>query len=108
MNMIRNHKHKFHAIRTKVDGKNFDSKIESRYYQLLKHRQACGEVLFFLRQVPFQLPGNVKYVSDFEVFLSDGTIEFIDVKGRDTPMSIAKRKMVEDLYPVNIKIVTKV
>ena len=101
-------RHKFKAIRTEKDGKNFDSKIEARYYSQLKMRQSAGEVIFFLCQVPFLLPGGVRYVSDFQVFLSDGTVEFIDVKGRDTPMSIAKRKMVEDLYPVQIKIVTKV
>lgn len=66
-----------------------------------------GEVLFFLCQVPFSLPG-MKYIADFQVFLADGTVEFIDVKGRDTPMSKAKRKAVEELYPVTIKIVTKV
>lgn len=99
--------HKYHAVSTKRDGKNFDSKMESRYYELLKLRQKAGEVLFFLRQVPFDIPGG-KYVSDFLVFLSDGTAEFIDVKGMDTPMSKLKRKAVEELYPVEIKIVTKV
>lgn len=100
-------KHKFHAVRTKKDGINFDSKLESRYYQQLKLRQAAGEVLFFLCQVPFIIPGS-KYISDFLVFLSDGTVEFIDVKGRDTPLSQVKRKAVEELYPVTIKIVNKV
>lgn len=100
-------RHKYHAVSTKRDGKNFDSKMESRYYELLKLRQKAGEVLFFLRQVPFDIPGG-KYVSDFLVFLSDGTAEFIDVKGIDTPMSKLKRKAVEELYPVEIKIVTKV
>ena len=100
-------KHKFHAVRTKKDGRSFDSKIESRYYQLLKIRQQAGEVLFFLLQVPFQLPG-MKYVADFMVFLADGTVEVVDVKGKDTPMSKAKRKAVEELYPIEIKIVTKV
>lgn len=100
-------KHKFHAVRTVKDGRNFDSKLESRYYQVLKLRQAAGEVLFFLCQVPFQLPG-MKYVADFMVFLSDGTVDIVDVKGRDTPMSKAKRKAVEELYPVEIKIITKV
>lgn len=75
------------------------------YYEWLKKRD---DVLFFLRQVPFDLPGGVKYVCDFQVFLTDGTIEFIDTKGFDTSIAIAKRKMVEDLYPITIKIVSKV
>jgi len=101
-------RHKFGAIRCERDEKKFPSRLERRYYDQLKCRQQSGEVVFFLRQVPFDLPGNVRYVCDFQVFLVDGTVEFIDTKGRDTALSIAKRKIVEDLYPVEIKIVTKV
>lgn len=100
-------KHKFHAKPTEVDEKRFDSKLEARYYHTLKLRQQVGEVLFFLRQVSFDLPGGVRYVCDFQVFLADGTVEFIDTKGRDTQMSINKRKQVEELFPVEIKIVTR-
>lgn len=100
-------RHKYHAVSTKRDGKNFDSKMESRYYEVLKLRQQAGEVIFFLRQVPLEIPGG-KYVADFLVFLSDGTAEFVDVKGMDTPMSKLKRKAVEEIYPLTIKVVTKV
>lgn len=101
-------KHKFGAISCERDQKKFPSRLERRYYDQLKIRQASGEVVFFLRQIPFDLPGNVRYVCDFQVFLNDGTVQFVDTKGRDTTLSIAKRKMVEDLYPVTIEIVTKV
>ena len=100
-------RHKFGAIRCESDGKKFPSQLEMKYYHQLKRRQLAGEVIFFLRQVPFDLPGGVRYVTDFQVFLADGNIEFVDTKGRDTPLSIAKRKMVEEIYPINIKIVTK-
>jgi hypothetical protein len=100
-------RHKFGAIRTEVDNIKFASKLEASYYHQLKLRQAAGEVLFFLMQVPFRLPGGVKYVVDFCVFLSSGDVEFIDTKGMDTPTSILKRKQVEALYPVEIKIVKK-
>lgn len=100
-------KHKFRAQPTEVDDKRFDSKLEARYYHTLKLRQKVGEVLFFHRQVSFDLPGGVRYVCDFQVFLSDGTVEYIDTKGRDTQASINKRKQVEELYPVEIKIVTR-
>jgi len=99
-------RHKYHAVSTKKDGKSFDSKMEGRYYDLLKLRQKAGEVIFFLRQIPFEIPGG-KYLADFQVFLADGTVEFIDVKGIDTPMSKLKRKAVEEIYPVTIKLVTK-
>lgn len=101
-------RHKFGAVRCESDGKKFPSKLERNYYNQLVIRQKSGDVLFFLRQIGFDLPGNVRYFADFQVFLPDGTVEFIDTKGKDTPISIAKRKMVEDLYPVTIKIVNKV
>lgn len=99
-------KHKFNAKPTTTqDGTKFPSKKEASYYQYLKHQRALGYVLFFLRQTPFHLPGNVKYLADFTVFNTDGTVEFIDVKGKDTPLSLTKRKMVEDLYGIKIKVV---
>jgi hypothetical protein len=101
-------KHKFNAIRTEIDSKKFPSKLEANYYGQLKIRQSIGDIVFFLRQVGFELPGNVKYLVDFMVFYANGEIEFIDTKGKDTPLSIAKRKMVEDVYPIKIKIVKKV
>ncbi|PWU05604.1 MAG: hypothetical protein C5B43_03040 [Verrucomicrobia bacterium] len=101
-------RHKFGAMSCERDQKKFPSRLERRYYDQLKLRQESGEVIFFLRQTPFDLPGNIKYVCDFQIFLSDGTVEFVDTKGRDTQMSIAKRKIVEEIYPIKIKIVTKV
>lgn len=103
----RNHTHKFGAIRTEVDDHKFSSKLEAKYYQRLKLLQQTGEVLFFLLQVPFHLPGGTKYVTDFQVFYSDGRVEFIDTKGVMTPMSSLKIKQVESIYPVEIKIVSK-
>lgn len=99
------HKHKFNAVRTDVDGIKFDSKKESYYYGQLKLRQRAGEVVFFLRQVPFHLPGGVTYRVDFQEFRSDGTVHFIDVKGMKTKDFIMKKKIVEDLYPVEIEVV---
>jgi len=100
-------RHKFNATRCELDGKKFSSKLERKLYTEILNLQKCGEVLFCLRQVPFELPGGVKHFVDFQVFFADGTVEFIDAKGLDTPMGKAKRKMVEDLYPVKIKLVKK-
>lgn len=101
--MIRIRRHKFNAVKTELDGINFDSKKEAKYYIELKLRIKSGEVIFFLRQVPFDLPGKVKYRIDFQEFHSDGTVHFIDVKGKKTDMYIAKKKMVEALYPIKIE-----
>lgn len=90
-------RHKYNAKPQTVDGKRFPSKMEAKYYEKLKTDKEC---LFFLRQVPIDLPGGVKYVIDFQEFRTDGSVVFVDVKGKDTPLSLAKRKIVEDLYPL--------
>lgn len=96
-------RHKFNAVRTEVDGIKFSSKKEATYYQTLCLRKKAGEVLFFLRQVPFHLPGGVRYVVDFQEFHSDGTVHFIDVKGMKTSEYLTKKKIVEAIYPILIE-----
>jgi len=98
-------KHKFNAKACEADNIKFSSKAERRYYYTLKNLQESGEVVFFLRQVPLHLPGNTKYVVDFQVFYADSSVAFVDVKGMSTPMFILKKKQVEDLYPIQIEIV---
>ena len=98
-------KHKFNAIITERDGYKFSSKKEAKRYDELKLLQRAGDVLFFLRQTPFHLPGNVKYVSDFMIFWKDGNVTVEDVKGMDTTLSKSKRKIVESIYPIKIEII---
>jgi len=102
-------KHKFGALKTERDGMSFPSKLEARYYDRLQAdmKSSQPKVAMFLRQVPFHMPGQTKYLADFMVFYLDGSCEVIDCKGIDTPTSILKRKIVESLYPITIKIVTK-
>jgi hypothetical protein len=96
-------RHKFKAVPTVRDGFRFDSKKEARRFDDLKLLQKAGEIVFFLRQVPFHLPGNVTYRIDFLVFWSDGNVTFEDVKGVRTPQYITKKKIVETLYPITIE-----
>ena len=98
-------RHKFHAKHVENDGIKFSSKLEARWYNIIKDMQESGEVLFFLRQVPFHLPGDVTYRADFMLFFSDGHVEIWEVKGFETPEWIIKKKLVESIYPVIIKIV---
>lgn len=100
---MRFHRHKFNAVRTEVDGISFSSKKEAAYYSMLLLRQKAGEVLFFLKQVPLHLPGNVRYVVDFQEFHADGTVHFVDVKGLKTEQYKMKKKMVEAIYPISIE-----
>lgn len=96
-------KSKFKAKRTEYNGVVYDSKKEAKYAEQLDLRKKSGEIIMVLRQVPFDLPGGVKYRVDFQEFRSDGTVHFIDVKGVRTKTYILKKKMVEELYPIIIE-----
>jgi hypothetical protein len=95
-------RHKFKAKPCVADGIKFSSKKEHKRYQQLKILQNSGEILFFLRQVPFHLQAGVKYVCDFVVFWTSGEVTIEDVKGMKTDMYILKKKMVEATYPITI------
>ena len=97
-------RHKYHAKPTTRNGIHFDSKKEARYYDELLLRQRAGEVLFFLRQVPFDLPGNTKYRADFMEFWTNGEVHIVDVKGYQTKEFIKNKKMVESIYPIEIEV----
>lgn len=100
-------KHKFKAKPVIDDKHYFHSKLEWEFYHKLNLLKKAGKVIFFLRQVPFHLPGGVKYVVDFVVFYDDGDIVFYDVKGMETSDFIMKKKMVEEIYPVEISIIKR-
>jgi hypothetical protein len=95
--------HKYNAKKTERGEFKFDSQKEAKRYDKLILMKKNNEVLFFLRQVPFHLPGNVTYRIDFVIFWSDGHVSFEDVKGMKTPQYIMKKKMVESLYPIKIE-----
>jgi len=121
---------KYHNLPTEADGIKFQSKLEAKYYVELDLRRKAGEVLYFLRQVPFHLPGGVIYRVDFQIVsyhtgyagtvqlkqegmrdlrhLEPLVVEYVDCKGMDTQDSKNKIKIVQSLYGVDIQIVRKV
>lgn len=92
---------KYRNVICEADGIKFRSKKERARYLELCALQSVGEC-WFLRQVPFYLPGNTKYVLDFLVFWKDGRQTYEDSKGTRTTMFIMKKKQVEALYPIRI------
>ena len=93
---------KYNAVLTECEGIKFQSKKEAHYFLDLKARMYIGEVKYFLRQVPFDLVGGVKYRVDFMEVWSDGSVHYIDVKGFRTQTYKIKRRMVEASYPIKI------
>lgn len=101
-------RHKFNAKPVIDDGHRFDSKLEHKFYNDLLLRKMAGDVVFFLRQPVFHLPGGVKYKADYQIFNADGSCSFVDVKGMETAEFKVKKKLVEAIYPVIIEVVTHV
>lgn len=96
---IRKARHKFGAVRVERDGIKFDSKAEGDYYDLLKLLQAAGELVGFMRQPTYHLPGGTRYVADFLCFWTDGRVDTRDVKGVETEAFTVKWREVQAAYP---------
>lgn len=99
-------KHKYGAQRTVRHGIKWDSKLEANCASVLEGMKARGDVLFYLRQVPFDLPGNLRHRIDFAVFTADH-VYFVESKGRDLSEGKSRRRQCENLYSVDIHVVTK-
>lgn len=96
-------RHKFGAIADERDGIKFPSKAEALYYDHLETCKRGGALLFYLRQVPFHIPGG-KLVVDYVEFWKDGLVRIVDVKGMVLPIFALKRRAVERCYPVKVEV----
>lgn len=120
---------KIYHKKTEVDGIVFDSQTEAEYYEYLKEEFRMKRVRKFEMQQEFILqekflivngerieeshknfkklqkanPGcttqAIKYIADFVVHYSDGTVKVIDVKGQKTVDFKIKEKMFNYRYP---------
>ena len=107
---------KYNNKKVTVDGIQFDSKIEARYYEYLKELEKQGVVSEFLLQKKYLLLEGfdkngkrirpINYIADFEVHYTDGRIEVVDIKGFETPDFRIKKKLFEYRYPFELKLIT--
>lgn len=99
---------KYKAKKEKVDGIWFDSKAEARRYGTLAMLERAGKIADLRLQPPFQCEVNGKlictYKADFS-YVENGQTVIEDVKGVRTQMFSLKRKLVEALHGVEIKII---
>jgi hypothetical protein len=104
--MDRPKRNKYGNRRVEVDGIRFDSQKEARYYEELMLRYRAGDLKLVLLQVPFILPGPVKYYADFLTIDNDGRFEVIDVKSEATRKNrvyINKKKQMKAVGGIEIK-----
>lgn len=94
-------RNKYGNRRTELDGEVYESKHEAQIANTLMLQGMGGEIKGVARQVPFFLPGGVKYIADFVVFLPDGSYQVMDAKSEATKQNavyrLKKRQMRECL-----------
>lgn len=100
-------RNKYGAVRTTVDGITFASKAEANRYQELKLLLKAQKIAELELQPKYKIAINgIKVCSvilDFKYYdkrLDRFIIE--DVKGKDTPISRLKRKLVEAAYGIKV------
>ncbi|MBR3741445.1 MAG: DUF1064 domain-containing protein [Clostridia bacterium] len=97
---------KYGNKRVEIDGKIFDSQHEATVYQELMMRVRAGELRTVLRQVPFDLPGNIRYFADFVTIDKDMRITVYDAKSEATRKNrvyINKKKQMKACWEIEIQ-----
>lgn len=101
---------KFGSLKITVNGIQFDSIMESRYYIHLLMLLEDKKIKSFERQVTIELQPKfkdfsgktilpIRYIADFIITHNDGSKTVIDVKGVETPEFKLKKKMFMFKYP---------
>ena len=98
---------KYGNRKVEIDGMKFDSQHEADYYfGVLVPRVKAGELKCVCRQVPFDLPGGIRYIADFVTMRPDMSIEaVIDAKSeatRKNQVYINKKKQVKACWGIEI------
>lgn len=106
-------RNKYGAKKTIIDNIKFDSKTESARYEILRDRQARGEISELELQKKYVLTVNGEkictYIADFE-YLDHATGAYVteDAKGGRatiTPAFRIKAKLMKAIHGIEIRIV---
>ena len=97
---------KYGNRRVEIDGMKFDSQKEANYYfAVLLPSWKAGAYKLLARQVPFDLPGGIRYIADFVTVSRDGEVMVLDTKSEPTRMNrtyINKKKQMRAIWHVEI------
>jgi len=96
-------KSKYNNKTKQYNGRTYDSIREANHAEELDWRIKAGEIIEVIPQYKIDLRINERHIAnyyiDFKVILSDGDIEYHEVKGFETEVWRLKWKMTEALYP---------
>lgn len=88
----------------------YDSLTEMQFMkEFIEKKLQSGEIIKFERQVKYVLQDGfsmedgtkilpIHYVSDFDVWFSDGSFAVFDIKGQPDAVSLLKRKLFRNRY----------
>lgn len=97
---------KYGNRRVEIDGMKFDSQKEANYYfAVLLPSWKAGAYKLLARQVPFDLPGGIRYIADFVTVSRDGEVMVLDTKSEPTRMNrtyINKKKQMWSIWHIEI------
>jgi hypothetical protein len=68
-------------------------------YSRIALMEKSGDVLWFLRQVPFRFASGIAYWCDFLLVMRDGGVRVVDAKGCKTKTFVLKMKLMKQEYP---------
>lgn len=104
----RNKESKYKAKKCIIDGHEFDSYIEAKFFIYLRERLLKGEIINirlhpkYVLQEKFEKNGRtvrpITYISDFEVHYRNGKVVVYDVKGNETDDFKIKKKLFDYKY----------
>jgi hypothetical protein len=100
-------KTKYKSTAIVENGIRFDSKFEAARYRHWNNLWQVRAIRWFIRQVPFSLPGGITYRLDFLVVNLDGGMLFEDTKGVLTRVAQNKIRQVEAIYGITVKLILK-
>lgn len=103
-NVMRQQRNKYHARKTTVYGRTFDSKREAEVYLILREKLRLGEIKHLECQPTYTLlesfrdnqgkpQREITYTPDFLVEYDDGRREVIEVKGVRTRDYVLRKKL---------------
>lgn len=101
-------KSKYHAIPTVIDGIKFASRKEALRYRQLKLMEQGKAIQDLKMQVAYPLikkskyGREIKYVADF-TYYDNGHLIVEDVKGVRTPVYKLKKRLMAEIYNIEIK-----
>lgn len=111
-NKVEGRKSKFNNQWVLVDGIEFQSKLEAKYYGKYKILKKAKKIKNFRRQVRYVLEVNgvviTDYIADYVLEHFNGSEEVIDCKGEATahlPLFVIKRKLMKALFNIEVRVV---